>query len=368
MSERGTVSIGIIGTGFARTTQLPAFKACEGARVVAIASGHRENAERVAREFEIPFVAGDWRELLTREEVDLVSIVTPPATHAEMALASLAAGKGVLCEKPTALNMEEAARMRDAARDSGLFAHIDHELRFLPARRRMRDLILAGELGDVWHARVHFRAGSRADATRVWDWWSDAAQGGGVLGAIGSHAVDSVHFLTGARTLQVSATLATHVSERPVDDTSDALKTVTTDDEATLLLQLGGGAAARGATAAVSVSVVEAGEPMHVVEVFGPRGALRTDGSGALFRAELDGREWRRVETEDAPVAHGMGDNEWSRGFTIFAQRIVEAITRDGRTARVEGAATFDDGYHIQQVLDAARDSHESGCRVTVTD
>src|SRR5215210_6298122 len=102
MNPEKIINIGIIGTGFARTTQIPAFRACEGARVLALASGHRENAERVAREFEIPFVASDWRELLAREEVDLVSIATPPATHAEMALAALAAGKGVLCEKPTA--------------------------------------------------------------------------------------------------------------------------------------------------------------------------------------------------------------------------------------------------------------------------
>ena len=72
------IGIGIIGTGFARTTQLPAFRACEGARVVAVASGHRENAERVAREFDIPVVASDWREMVARDDVDLVCIATPP--------------------------------------------------------------------------------------------------------------------------------------------------------------------------------------------------------------------------------------------------------------------------------------------------
>lgn len=367
MGEAGAVGIGIIGTGFARTTQLPAFRACAGARVVAVASGHRENAERVAREFEIPFATGDWRELVARADVDLVSIVTPPSTHEEMTLAALSAGKAVLCEKPTAMNFEEAARMRDAARAAGLFAHLDHELRFLPARQRMRELVLGGELGEVWHARVHFRAGSRADATRPWDWWSDASMGGGVLGAIGSHAVDSLHFLTGARAQQVSAALATHVDER-TDPRTGAPRAVTTDDEATLLLHLAsGGHVARGATAAVSVSVVESGEPMHVVEVFGARGGLRTDSSGALWRAGRAAREWR-VETAEAPLAEGMGDNEWSRGFTVFSRLIVEALARDGRAALVEGAATFDDGYRTQQVLDAARASQESGCRVTITE
>src|SRR2546423_11419483 len=96
--KKAPVGIGIIGTGFARTTQIPGFRDCMGARIVAIASGHRERAEAVAREFGIEYVAGDWRELVTHNDVDLVSIVTPPATHMEIALAALDQRKAVLCE------------------------------------------------------------------------------------------------------------------------------------------------------------------------------------------------------------------------------------------------------------------------------
>src|SRR3712207_9524272 len=96
MGDGRPIGIGIIGTGFARTTQLPAWAACEGARVTAVASGRRENAEAAAREFDIPFVADDWRGVVGREDVDLVSIVTPPVTHAEMVAGALAAGGGGL--------------------------------------------------------------------------------------------------------------------------------------------------------------------------------------------------------------------------------------------------------------------------------
>src|ERR1044072_3494004 len=102
--KRETIGIGVIGTGFARSTQLPAFRACAGARVVAGASGHRENAERVAREVGIPVVGADWREVGGRADVDLVCIATPPVTHAEMSRPALDAGKAVLCEKPMAMN------------------------------------------------------------------------------------------------------------------------------------------------------------------------------------------------------------------------------------------------------------------------
>ena len=82
------VRIGIIGAGFARTTQIPGFKNCENARVVAINSAHREHAEEVAREFDIPNVESNWRDLVARDDVDLVSIVTPVFTHCEMTLAA----------------------------------------------------------------------------------------------------------------------------------------------------------------------------------------------------------------------------------------------------------------------------------------
>ncbi|HEY0346589.1 MAG TPA: Gfo/Idh/MocA family oxidoreductase, partial [Pyrinomonadaceae bacterium] len=181
---KDTIHIGIIGAGFAQTTQIPGFQNCEGAQIVAIASARREHAEEVAREFGIPNVESDWRSLVARDDIDLVSIVTPVVTHCEMALAAIGHDKAVLCEKPMAMNAEEAKRMTDAARDAGVLALIDHELRFLPGRLKMRELLQRGEIGKVKHASVIFRADSRADPNRPWNWWSDKTQGGGALGAI----------------------------------------------------------------------------------------------------------------------------------------------------------------------------------------
>lgn len=358
-----TIGVGIVGTGFARTTQLPAWASVPGARVVAVASGRRENAEATAREFGIPSVASDWREVVAHPEVDLVSIVTPPVTHAEMAVGALEAGKAVLCEKPMALNAVETARMREAARAAGRLALIDHELRFLPARRRMRELIQGGELGRVRHAKVLFRGDSRAVAERPWNWWSDERAGGGALGAIGSHALDALHWLLGTRVSHVSASLASHVAERR-DPSSGEMRRVTTDDEASLLVNFEDGGATERATGVVSVSLAEAGAPEHTIEVFSTDGAVRIDGAGRLWRARVGDGEWQRVETDTAPLAEGLRDNEWARGFTVFAREIIDAL-REGRT-HVEGAATFDDGHLIQLVLDAARAAHASGCRVPV--
>lgn len=141
LSDGKTIGIGIVGAGFARTTQIPGFLKCDGARVVAITSRHREHAESVAKEFGIENVANDWRELIERDDIDLVSIVTPPATHMEITMAALERRKAVLCEKPMAMNADEAKRMTERAHEAGVLALIDHELRFLSSRRKMRAML-----------------------------------------------------------------------------------------------------------------------------------------------------------------------------------------------------------------------------------
>jgi predicted dehydrogenase len=357
MSQGQIINIGIIGTGFARSTQIPGFRACPGARIVAIASGRRENAERVAREFHIEFATDDWRELVGRADVQLISIVTPPSTHEEMTLAALSAGKAVLCEKPTAMNAPEARRMLKRAEGTSALALIDHELRFLPARLTMREMIRAGEIGRIQHVKYQFRADSRANPERAWNWWSDASQGGGVLGAIGSHAVDSLRWLLGAEISHVAARLATHIKERS-EEKSGRLRPVTSDDEANLILRFHDNTLTEGATGTISMSVVEQGQPLHRMEVFGSEGALRVDG-GDLFRARAGEGRWSKVETEGGELAEGMRDSEWSRGFTLFSRAVVNAV-REGRSS-VDEASTFMDGYRNQLVLDFARRSNDSG-------
>ena len=354
---KDTVRIGIIGAGFARTTQIPGFKNCKGAEIVAIASAHRSHAEEVAREFAIPNVEDDWRGVVAREDVDLISIVTPVVTHCEMTLAALDAGKAVLCEKPMAMNADEARRMMERAKEKGVLALIDHELRFLPGRIKTRELVQRGDIGRVKHVQVIFRSDSRANVDRPWNWWSDVKQGGGALGAIGSHVIDSCRWMLGAEVSEVFCSLATHVRERK--DEHGQLREVTTDDEANLLLRFRDGELTEGATGNVSMSLVEAGAPQNEIELFGSSGAVGVDELGEIRQARVGEGGWLMVQNDSGELAAGMTDSGWARGFTAFSEKIVEAL-REGRTT-VEGAATFADGYRTQLVLDAGRRSNESG-------
>ena len=361
--KKAPVGIGIIGTGFARTTQIPGFRDCMGARIVAIASGHRERAEAVAKEFDIEYVAGDWREVVAHDDVDLVSIVTPPSTHREITLAALEHGKAVLCEKPMALNAGEAARMLEKANTAGVLALIDHELRFLNGRRVMRGMLQSGAIGTVRHCNYVFRSDYRGIADRAWDWWSDEKMGGGALGAIGSHVVDSFRWMLSAEVTNVLGMLSTHIKQRR-DKTSGDFREVTTDDEAKLLFRFSDGQYTQEATGAASISVVESGKYENRLEIYGSKGALMVEETGELWISPIGSGAWRPVQVEQDHMARGMREGSWSRGFAAFAVAIVEAM-RAGRTT-VKDAATFEDGYRVQLVLDALRESNEGSCWVTV--
>ena len=361
--KKAPVGIGIIGTGFARTTQIPGFRDCMGTRVVAIASRNRERAEAVAKEFGIDHVAHDWRELIAHHDVDLVSVVTPPATHMEITLAALEQRKAVLCEKPMALDAREAARMVEKAKAANVLALIDHELRFLNSRRVMRGMLQTGAIGSVRHCNYVFRSDYRGIPDRAWDWWSDDEMGGGALGAIGSHVVDSFRWTLGTEVTKALGMLSTHIKQR-LDKAGGGMRDVTTDDEAKLLFRFADSELTQEATGAASISVVESGKYENRMEIYGTRGALMVEETGELWRSPAGSGVWRPVEIEQDHMAKGMREGSWSRGFTALAVAICDAM-RAGKT-EVKDAATFEDGYRVQRVLDAIRASNESECWVTV--
>jgi predicted dehydrogenase len=350
------VGVGIIGTGFARRVQISAFRACKDAEIVSVASGSIKNAKATADEYGIGHFTDQWRDTVSRDDVDLVCITTPPNLHREMALFALGHGKHVLCEKPMAMNVAETEEMVAAAKDVDVLALIDHELRFLPGRQKAFAMLRDGAIGKIGHAKYNFRAGYRADTSLPWNWWSDIEQGGGALGAINSHIIDSFRWLLGTEVSSVSCQLRTHVKERSFDG---AKRKVTSDDEANMILRFADSELTGGATGLVSVGMAELPEYQNRVELFGSEGAMRIDGNGELFLAKNGESSWMQIETDIGKLVDGMPDSGFSRGSMFLAPKIVDAIAA-GRT-EIENAATFEDGHQVQKVLDAARESDAEG-------
>jgi len=354
-----TVGIGIIGTGFARKVQIPAFLKCEGVSIVSVASGRRENAEATARQFNINHFTDDWSETVGRDEVDLVCITTPPDTHYEMVLRAIELGKHVLCEKPMAMNESEAREMTEKAEKKGILALIDHELRFQPGRKLAFKMLRDGEIGKIRHAKYTFRAPHRGDANLPWNWWSDVASGGGALGAIGSHVIDSLLWFLGSDISQIFCQLQTHVKQRR-EEKAGEMRAVSSDDETNMILRFADGDLTEDATANVSISMVELPAYQHSVELAGTKGSMRVEYKGEIFVAKTGERNWRQIENIALGTAiEGVGDTGFSRCFMEFAPEIIKAIQEGG--TKIENAATFEDGLKVQKVLDAARESNENG-------
>ncbi len=353
------VGIGIIGTGFARTVQIPGFLAA-GAEIVSVASGSIENARSTAEAFGVGHSTDDWRETVSHSDVDLVCITTPPKLHKEMTLFAAEQGKHILCEKPMAMNVAEAEDMTAAAAERPILALIDHELRFQAGRQEAFGMLRRGDIGKVRHARYMFQAPHRGDPNVPWNWWSDIEQGGGALGAINSHIIDSFNWFLGTEVSSVFCQLQTQIKQRR--DSSGKMREVTTDDQANMLLRFAANEITDDATGLVSVSMTEGPGYVNRIEFFGSEGSIRVEHLGEVYVAKRGDSDWTPVVTDTGTAIDGVADTGFSRGFMAFAPKIVEAI-RSGQTT-IEYAATFADGLKVQRVLDAARESNASGSEV----
>ncbi len=357
------VGIGFIGTGFARRVQMPVFAACRNARLVSVSSGSIENAKAAAAEFGIEHFSGDWRETATHPEVDLVCITTPPIMHREMVLFALENGKHILAEKPMAMSVAEAEEMTNAANSVGVLTLIDHELRYLPGRIKAKAMLHEGAIGKVVHVKYNFRAPHRGDPSTEWDWWSDIAAGGGALGAINSHVIDSFNWFLETDISSVFCQLQTHIKQRP---DKGEMREVTADDEANMMVRFADSALTTDATGLISVSMIEGPEYSNEIEFVGTEGWLRVGHRGDVHIAKRGETAMTAIDVEFPPSIEGVFESGFPSGFMAFAPKIVEGILNGDRT--IENAATFEDGVKVLRVLDAARDSNANGNRVSVSE
>lgn len=192
------IRVGVIGTGFGAQVHLPALAALPSFEIAALCGRDLAKVEQLADIYDIRHVFTDYRDLIACPEVEAITVATPPALHHPTAVAAIAAGKHVLCEKPMARNANEAREMARMAETTGVTAMLCHEFRFAPARAWMKELIDEGYLGAVSLVQLSFLRPLLADPRgRSWNWLMDAEAGGGMLGALGSHFVDTLRWWFG---------------------------------------------------------------------------------------------------------------------------------------------------------------------------
>jgi predicted dehydrogenase len=352
------IGIGLVGTGFARTTQAPAFKLYgEGADLVAVCSGSFENARKMAAELSMPHACRTASELISLNEVDLVVITSPPVEHHHATLAALEAGKHVICEKPMAMNATEAREMKAVAdAHPAQLSIIDHELRFNPTWRKMKGLIADGFVGEVFHVTFTVASGFRHSAQRPWNWWAQRSSGGGLLGALGSHAIDALRWMLGDIESVVS-TVSTMVPGR-VDTATGEMRAVETDDYCAFLVRFAP-RAGRVVHGVITLSAVFASGGKNQIAIAGDRGTLILEADETLLGASGYGATLEDFSVKDpAKEIAGIPGNIWARSFYHLAGATVEALLSGSST--VDGAASFTDGWRCQQVIDAVNRSNST--------
>jgi predicted dehydrogenase len=332
--------IGIVGAGFGAIAHLPALLAHPRFEVVALASP--SSAARIARERGVPHAFGSAAAMLAGCALDAVTVASPPFAHRDDVLASLAAGKHVICEKPFALDVAGARAMVDAASAAGTACGVAHEFRFVPQAQALKELIANGHLDPLRDLEITLlRSMLRREALRPRGWWFERERGGGVAGANLSHLIDESSWLAGRRPQRSLGLLRTANAQR--HDEQGAFES-NVDDGAFALIDYGEGLVARlcadATTDVESYTCAAHGEDRTAV-ASGPNIT-----EVALFTIDRD--ETSELECKPSPYARYAAVNA---NVPLLMELYDEFVKRIER--RPNALPTFEEALATQQVLES---------------
>ncbi|WP_180903616.1 Gfo/Idh/MocA family protein [Nonomuraea indica] len=382
MSDKTTIGVGMVGYAFMGRVHSQAWRNV-GAffdlplapRMAVLAGRSKERTAAAAAQLGWADVETDWRELIRRDDVQIVDICTPGDSHADIAIAALDAGKHVICEKPLANTVAEAEAMVRAAASAPGRNMVAFNYRRVPAVALARRYVEEGRLGEIRHVRAQYLQDWIVDPDfpLVWRLRKDKA-GSGALGDIGAHIIDTAQFVTGQHVVGVSALTETFVKERPLAADSAGLAAtggaatgpVTVDDAALFIGRMSG-----GALASFEATRFATGRKNALrIEINGSRGSLAFDfeAMNELWVSEGDGGFTRVLVTEPDhpyvgawwPPGHGLG---YEHTFTHEIKDFLEAIAQGS-----DPAPSFADGLRVQRVLAAVEQSAADASRYTVVE
>ena len=354
--------MGIAGLGFGEKVHLPALRACTGMEPVALWHPRQHRLDQACRGAEL-WGTTDFEQLLAQADLDAVVIATPPAVRFELAKQALLAGKHVLLEKPVALNRYEAQELVQLARTQRCCCAVNFEYRAVPAFQQLADLLQQDWLGEIWLVRFDWLMQNRSDPRRPWNWYANQAEGGGVLGAYGSHALDMMEWLVGP-VLEVQAQLSVAIQERPLVDGS-GFGPVDAADTALIQLKLQSQWAntTHVVPAQMALSAVAKQGRGCWLEIYGSAGTLILGSANQADYVHGFGLQGCRTAESMVAIAPDPAfafGRSWADGRTAPVSRLMNwwaAAIREEKPM-VPGLL---EGLQSQIAIDACLDSHLSG-------
>jgi predicted dehydrogenase len=356
MSKAAAPRVVVVGTGFGCRIQVPALRGA-GFEVAALVG---TDLARTRERAEANGVAGaytDMAQAIAESGAELAAISTPPFTHAELTLTALEAGCHILCEKPFARDTAEAQAMLDAADSAGKVHMLGNEFRYVPQRATVARAIAEGMIGEPRHATILQYSNFLTEfADDFPEWWFDPAQGGGWLGASGSHVVDQTRTWLGEFDCVSASLNAVTMKRGPVDDSFSVHFRLKNGVEG--ILQQTSGAH---------------GQITEMNRVAGTEGTIWMDWNGVHFADRSGERDLPIPEDLALPAPPPLsGDPRLERldwkfmaeveiaPYTELAKSLLAAMRGEAALSPV-APATFADGVANMLVLDAIHASAASG-------
>lgn len=353
------VGIGIVGGGFAGRMHALAARMI-GAHLVGVASSSPGRAKAAAEALGADHAFSSAADLIDDPRVEFIHVCTPNASHADLATMALERGKHVICEKPLATSVADAARLADLAKQSGLVAAVCFAYRYQSMTRAARTRVTSGELGAVRVVHGTYLQDWMLDATDS-DWRMLSATGGPsrAFADVGSHWCDLAEWITGLRITELAAVTSTVHERRPRPANGDAegdfaLTTVDTEDVACVVFRATG-----GVVGTLTVSQVSAGRKNRLwIEIDAANASVVYDQESSEWLL-VGGRTSNQVFARDGsssaeryPHASALPAGH-ARGFVeAFAQLFTDAY-QSARNGSGVAFPTFDDGLRGAKITDA---------------
>ena len=372
------VGIGMVGYGFMGKVHSNAYvkipfsfpTPAGNPELVALCGRNAAKAADAARRFGYAGYCTDWHDLVSDPAVRIVDVCTPDSEHAAPSIAAAEAGKHVICEKPLAMSAKDAKAMAAAVKKAGVKSMLCHNYRFLPAVRLARDLIDSRAIGRLYHFRaVYLQEVGHDPSAPLEDCWYASGTKSGVLLGIGSHIIDMARFLVGEITT-VSGLVSTWNPSRRCR--SGAAETVTADEGNVAIVQFEGGAVGTLESSGVATGrknfqgweingsqgslVFDLEDPNHL-QVYSDQAAREIRGFASVTVTDPG----HPLRIQYLPPGHNAG---WEYGHVHALHHFLDCVVHDKPVSPY--GATFEDGYRVQLIMEAIRDSSASGRRIAL--
>ena len=366
------LGVGMIGYGFMGRAHSNAYE--QGRRtfgpdeprveLVSIAGRNQQGVSAAAERFGFRRWETDWHATVADPDVALVNVCAWHDVHADASIDAARRGKHVVCEKPMALTVDEARRMRDAAVAAGIVHRVAFNYRFAPAVAMARRLIADGALGRIHRVRISYLIGGLASPTTPW-YWDDRVSG--VLLNLGSHVIDMARFLVG-EPATVTALMGRAYAERPLRGNPGTLAPIQADDSVVAAVEF-----RNGALGCLEASWLCSGRNNQFsFEVNGSDGAVAWDLEHfnwlGVHRSGQRGFEMVLATGTDDPLMRGW----WPPGHQLGWEHLHTNLIHEFLTAVAGGpagdapGASFDDGYRVAVVTAAIEEASRSGRTISI--